>query len=92
MDYSELKLDDKLVVARLLETLKTARQVAYEAAKDMPALEDVFVECEARYRAFAARIGAKAAPVFDRDAHIANRIEKGDRDYVEAFGDLPRRF
>ena len=79
-----MEIDDRILVSKVLETLQIARQVAYDCALEMPDLREAYESAEANYAATAQKFGAAYRPVFDRRAHIEERIAKGDRDHTFA--------
>jgi hypothetical protein len=82
MNYAELDIDRKMLVAGTLESLMRARQAAYQAAREIPEMRPVFEAAEAIYADLAARVGARYAPVFDEAEYIERKIERGDRDHT----------
>lgn len=86
INFSELPLDSKIELSYFLDSLRTARQIAYNAAKLEPSMHEWFEEVEAIYHRFATCIDADAKPVFDAEAHKAKKLAEGDRIYTEAYG------
>lgn len=89
MNIHELEIDQKLLAVGVLDALRTARQVAFDNAREMPELLPTYQAIETLYQDTATAFGAKIIPVFDRDQHIAERIEAGDEAYTVAYGAGP---
>jgi hypothetical protein len=89
MNIHELEIDKRLLAVGILDALRTARQVAFENAREMPDLLATYQAIEALYQDTAISFGTKIIPVFDRNQHIAQRIEAGDEAYTVAFGTGP---
>lgn len=86
MDIHSMRLDDKILVAGLLQKLAEARQVAFQTVKELPELRHVFDDAEALYANTARAVGARYQPVFDHDGHVASRIAAGDAVYTDVWG------
>lgn len=78
MDIRELDLDSKMLVAKVLESLQQARQIAYDAALEMPELRAAYEAAEAAYYNTALQFNAPYRDVFDKQAHIEDRLAHGD--------------
>lgn len=85
MDYKEMSINERLEAAKLLESLRVARQAAFEARKLVADFNDYYDRIESLYSALAADLGTKAKPPFDADAHIEDRLQAGDDAYTAAL-------
>lgn len=90
MDVKSLDIDRKLLVVGVLDEMRRLRQIAYENSLEMPELLPAYKSAEALYRETASAFQANYIPLFDRQAHIAERITKGDEAFTVAYGNRPR--
>lgn len=67
---------------RLLEALRSARQIAYEVSREDASLQPWYERAEAAYGDFAAQAGVDPEPVFDEDAYRERMAERGHPDFV----------
>lgn len=81
--YDELSLDDRLAVAETMAALKSARQIAYQGKKKVPALAVFFEVSDLHYQAICRTYGFDPQPVFDVDAYVAERKASGDVLYAD---------
>lgn len=67
---------------RLLDALRSARQIAYEVSREDAGLLPWYERAETAYVEFAAQAGIDPEPVFDEDAYRARMEERGHPDFV----------
>lgn len=77
--------DDWCRIIDVLATMKKTRQIAYNNAKDTPALAPWFERANDAYLELCETIEVTPEAVFDNQAHIAKMIAAGDRLYTEAY-------
>lgn len=77
--------DDWHRTIEVLATMKSTRQIAYNNAKETPALTPWFERANDAYLELCAAIEVTPEPVFDHEVHIAKMIAGGDRLYTEAY-------
>lgn len=83
MNMKDLPIEERMLAAALLESLRVARQIAYQAVPAIPDVRDYFERLEVLYSAFAEDLGTSPRPVFDKDEYIRKRIAAGDALYAE---------
>lgn len=89
MNINDLDLDNRILTVGVLDALRVARQVAYDNAREFPALHATYEAAEKLYQDTARAFGANVIPVFDREQRIVKRIEEGDEFYTVAYGSAP---
>lgn len=64
---------------RVLEALRSARQIAYETSREDGAHQPWFEQAQDLYERFARSIGVEPEPVFDEEAYLAAKREEATR-------------
>lgn len=82
---NEMPLRDWMRRIAVLDGLKSARQIAYQASQEDESLQKWFDQSEALYRRFVAHIGVDPEPVFDKHAYRARKIAEGDMTFKAAY-------
>lgn len=92
MNIRSLDFDMQKLVKTMIDMLESARQDAYEIAKEIPQLRGAFLEAETLYGKAVIQYGVPYKPVFDRDIAISEILSNSSHAPVERAGNTPDFF